>query len=454
MSQSENECEKRRYVICGLSTRSVVHFLLPVLGVPSEFSKRDYSGVGEIVGIMELDPERVSAMNAKLGRNIPCYRPDEFSKMVRETRPDCALVGSRDCDHAGHILEALAHDLDVVVEKPMVISSDESRAVLAAEKKSKGRVQVAFNMRYNPRLIAAKRFIASGGLGTITSASADISVNTKHGASYFYRWNRERKFSGGLSIHKETHQFDIISWLIGDRAESLFAFGKLNYYGKDGLLRPRDAAGKPLSPEEEKKNCPYFQRHLTEKFSPSENPATKWDPLDLPYNLQYPESRKRYIYDDEIDIEDTYSAVVRYRSGASLSFGCNFSAPFSGHRYAFNGSKGRLEINGVGTAYARQEDLVAWPTYQEMVFYPLFGGREEIKVEIASRGAHAGGDELNQEDAFNGGKNNPPYMKDLKCFSGALDGAYAVAMGEAAWRSAADFRPYTMKELLGEYCEG
>jgi len=45
-------------------------------------------------------------------------------------------------------------------------------------------------------------------------------------------------------------------------------------------------------------------------------------------------------------------------------------------------------------------------------------------------------------------------MKDLKCFSGALDGAYAVAMGEAAWRSAADFRPYTMKELLGEYCEG
>ncbi|MEI6492902.1 MAG: Gfo/Idh/MocA family oxidoreductase [Verrucomicrobiota bacterium] len=448
--KSEN---RRRYVICGLSTRSVVHFLLPLLGVKSGFSSRDFSGVGEVVGILDIDPDRVAAMNRQLGREIPFFAPEEFDRMVAETRPDVVLVGARDCDHATYILSALKHDLEVVAEKPMVTTSEDARAVLAAERAGRGNVRVAFNVRYNPRMIAAKRFIQNGGLGNITSLTANFSIDTKHGSSYFYRWNRERRFSGGLSIHKESHHFDLLSWLIGDRAEKVFAFGKLNYYGPDGLLRPRDEAGNAFPPEEEKRRCPYFQKHLASQFAPSENPATRWDPLLLPYDKQYPASESRYIYDAEIDIEDTYSAVIRYRGGASLSLGVTFCAPFSGHQICINGSKGRLQIDTLAQPFARENGFERPPGRKEFRFYPLFGGAEDLVITTPNSGGHGGADELIQEDMFNGGKGNTS-LEGLGCYSGSLDGAYAVVTGEAVWRSVVEERPFTIRELLGEFAEG
>ncbi|MEV4805895.1 hypothetical protein AB0K18_38355 [Nonomuraea sp. NPDC049421] len=34
-----------------------------------------------------------------------------------------------------------------------------------------------------------------------------------------------------------------------------------------------------------------------------------------------------YLYDDEIDVEDAYSALVRYRNGASTADTLDFSSP-------------------------------------------------------------------------------------------------------------------------------
>jgi len=441
--------ERKRYVICGLSTRAVVHFLLPLLGVKSSFSTRDYSAVGEVVGVLDIDAERVAEMNRQLGRTIPFFLPEEFDRMVEETQPDVVLVGTRDGDHAPYILGALRHGLDVIVEKPMVTTAADACAVLEAERASQGKVRVAFNVRYDPQMLAAKRFIQNGGLGVITSLSAVFSINTKHGSSYFYRWNRERKFSGGLSLSKECHHFDILSWLINDRVETVFAFGKLNYFGPNGLLRPRDENGQPFSPDEEKRRCPYFQRHLAADFSVEENPATNWDPLHLPYHQQYPAGERRYIYDKEIDIEDTYSVVMQYRGGASLSLGVTFSAPYSGRHIILTGTKGRLEI--VGTrCFAREEGLQPPPQKKHLTFYPIFGGMEELTVTTPVTGGHGGADELIQEDMFNEGKGNP-FLSDIERYSGALDGAYAAAMGEAVWRSVVEKRVFHLKDLLGEF---
>jgi len=437
---------RRRYAICGISTRSVVHFLLPLLGIPSSFSGRDFSGVGEVVGVLDCDPERMRVMNERCGTNIPSFA--DFGAMLREARPEVILVGVPDSHHAGYILKALANDLDVIVEKPMVIHSAQARAILEAEARSRGRVRVAFNMRYHPYSLTARRFIREGHLGKIANIEFAFNIDTRHGSSYFYRWNRVRENSGGLSIHKGCHHFDLIGWLIEDRPETVFAFGKRNFYGPDGALRPRSADGETLPRREERLRCPYYNRHMADAFGPDENPATKWDPLDLPYHQQYPDERKRYIYDPEINIEDTYSAVIGYRGGASMAYSCNFSAAWEGYRLAINGSGGRLEVALTSRTFGPGGMFEAPPAHQEMTFYPLFGGRQTLKVEVHSAGGHGGADPLIQEDMFNEGKGNGA-IAGLCCYSGAVDGAYAVATGEALWRSIAEKRPVSIGELLG-----
>lgn len=438
--------KRRRYAICGISTRAVVNFLLPLLGIPSSFSDRDYSGVGEVVGVLDSDPERIRVMNERCGTAIPAF--GDFETMLREARPEVILVGTPDKDHAEFIIKALNAGLDVIVEKPMVISSAQARQVLEAEQRSKGRVRVAFNMRYHPVSLAAKRFIKEGNLGKITNIEFAFNLDTQHGASYFFRWNRQRCNSGGLSIHKGCHHFDFVAWLINDRPETVFALGKRNYYGPDGLLRPRDERGNVFPKVEERQRCPYFQRHLAKRFSPTENPATGWDPLGLPYNQQYPDTETRYIYDEAIDIEDTYSAVVGYRNGASMAYSCNFSAAWEGYTLGINGSKGRLQIRQISRTFGSKDGLVAPAAGNEVLFFPLFGGMERLEIVLPSTGGHGGADPLIQEDMFNEGRGNSA-IADLGCYSGAADGAYAVATGEAIWRSIAEKRPFYITELLG-----
>ena len=51
------------------------------------------------------------------------------------------------------------------------------------------------------------------------------ALDTRHGADYFRRWHRERKNSGSLLVHKSTHHFDILNWLIDEDPVKVNAFG-------------------------------------------------------------------------------------------------------------------------------------------------------------------------------------------------------------------------------------
>ena len=443
------ERRRIRYAICGLSTRAVGNFLLPLLGRPSNYSDRDFSSLGEVVGVLDADLGRVGAMNRKCGTKIPAYGAADLRVMIDETKPDVLLVATPDAVHGEAIVAGLEAGLDVVAEKPMVASAEQARKVLEAEAKSVGRVRVAFNYRYGPFMRAARRFIRDGKLGRIANIDFNYFVDTQHGSSYFFRWNRERKNSGGLCIHKGCHHFDLAAWLIGDRPERVFAFGRRNFYGPDGWLRPRDEHGNPLPGVEERVRCPYDQRHWSKRFAPTQNPGTGWDPLDLPYDHQYPADKARYIYDGVIDSEDTYSAMVAYRGGASLAYSCVFSAPFSGYRLGITGSKGRLEVNVITQTFAEEEVFEAYPKQREIVFYPIFGGRQPLAV-VTSQGGHGGADPLLQQDLFGRGVRDEA-VADLDTVSTALDGAMAVATGEAVWRSIQDGRPYSISELLAPF---
>ena len=118
----------------------------------------------------------------------------------------------------------------------MVTTGEDARRVLDAERVSKGTVTVTFNYRYAPIHTKIKEMVWEGKLGRITSVDLNWYLDTYHGSSYFKRWNRRREMSGGLSIHKSTHHFDLVNWWIGQKPVEAFAYGDLHYYGAEGSL--------------------------------------------------------------------------------------------------------------------------------------------------------------------------------------------------------------------------
>ncbi|WP_168119664.1 Gfo/Idh/MocA family oxidoreductase [Paenibacillus sp. HB172176] len=427
---------KKRYAICGVSGRALGMFAKPILTL--------FSDTCELVGLLDPDSARFELFRERFPEHagIAIYGEDEFDRMAAETKPDVIITAGRDDTHARYIIAALRHDLDVITEKPMVTTGKDSRNVLDAERASKGKVTVTFNYRYAPIHTRIKELIMEGKLGRITSIDLNWYLDTYHGSSYFKRWNRERELSGGLSIHKCTHHFDLVNWWIDQKPQEVFAYGALNYYGADGEANPSRRNGRHCMTCAEREACDYYSRwnarsknrHVPDDHLESPD-AVK--PASFPYSNYRPD---RCIFDSDIEIEDTYTATVRYDRGALLSYSVNFSLPYEGYRLAINGTKGRIE-----TLEYHMPGRTPFPTpVQTIDYFPLFGSKETIHV-VHREGGHGGGDPLLLEDLFMGESQRKPY----RVLSGAEDGAYSVATGEAVWRSVKERRPIEIAEVLG-----
>jgi predicted dehydrogenase len=419
----------RRYVLCGLSARAISHFVLPLAGKTGAPEGNDFRDCAVLTAVLDIDRGRVEALNERLGLALKWYHPESFDEMIARERPDTVLVAGPDDTHFGHIMHALDRGCDVIAEKPMVLSAAEAAQVLAKERETRRRVTVSFNMRYKPFLRAVRRLLMQGAIGRVVNIEFNYNLDTAHGSSYFLRWNRVRQRSGGLSVHKSCHHFDVVNWWLADRPATVFAFGARNFYGPDGAHRPRTAAGGELSPAETRQQCPYYRKHYA---SPNRLDAGSLVPdrgrVSLPYEVQYPPEKPVYLYDDEIDVEDTYSATVRYRHGALLSYSINFSAAWEGLNVGLNGTHGRIE-----GSYR----VPPGESADSLRVLPLFGDSYVVPLEKGV-GSHGGADAPLQRDLFRGVS---PESRELGLMADSVAGAYAVAAGEAVWRSCLSGQP-------------
>jgi predicted dehydrogenase len=396
----------------------------------------------DIVGLLDIDSRRFEVCKAKYPELacVPEYGADDFDKMVEQTKPDVILVTGRDDTHVTYIIKALQHDLDVLSEKPMATTGADCQRIIEAERSSRGKVTVAFNYRYTPIHSRIKELVLEGKVGRITSVDLNWYIDTYHGASYFKRWNRIREQSGGLSIHKSSHHFDLVNWWTGQQPAEVFAFGALNYYGPEGELNPKKEDGRYCATCEVKQDCHYYMRWS----SRGKEIHVKDDHIGAvgAADAQAPYSEYRAdacIYDSQINIEDTYSVNVKYKGGALLTYSVNFSLPYEGYRLAINGTKGRIE-----TMEYHSSGRVPFPVPKQTIdYFPLFGSKETIHV-VHREGGHGGGDVALLEDLFLG----PDPRRSYNILSGSMDGAYSVGMGEAVWRSVKENRPIRIDDVL------
>lgn len=425
----------KRYVLCGLSTRGIQHFVLPLTGKSSGPHGNDFRDCAELCAVLDIDPVRVSTFNEKIGLNLKYYAAEDFDRMINEQRPDIVLVAGPDNTHFEYVMRALDRGCDVIAEKPLVLTAGEAAQIIAKEQATGHRVTVTFNMRYKPLQRAIRRLLMQGAIGRVVNIEFNYNLDTEHGSSYFFRWNRIRTRSGGLNVHKSCHHLDVVNWWVHDRPETVFAFGARNFYGPGGVHRPRAADGSPLPPRETKERCPYYRKHLAAHNQlDNHRIVPAGTSLNLPYDSQYPPEKSIYLYDDEIDIDDTYSVLVRYRDGALLNYSINFSAAWEGLNVGINGTHGRIE----GSYRVRSKEPAGLRDHLDVL--PLFDEPYRVPLEKGI-GAHGGADIPHQRDLF---RAVSPESRELGLMADSVAGAYAVAAGEAIWLSSSSGLPVSI----------
>jgi len=130
------------------------------------------------------------------------------------------------------------------------------------------------------------------------------------------------------------------------------------------------------------------------------------------------------------------SAIVKYSSGASMSYSLNAAMPFEGYRIAFNGTKGRLEV--------RDFERQPFPVEQKSTAFLTknFGKHEQLAMPQIE-GGHAGGDDRLRDVIFRNAS-VPDYLK----LPSARAGAMSCLTGIAARTSIEQSRPVKIAELM------
>ncbi|MFC7330526.1 Gfo/Idh/MocA family protein [Marinactinospora rubrisoli] len=402
---------------------------------------------GRLVAFCDTNQTRMRAHNAILADldhdPVPAYSPDEFTEMLRREDVHEVVVCSVDHTHAHYISAALEAGCDVVTEKPMTSDIEGCRRILDAQRRTGRRVSVAFNYRFNPVHTALRDLLASGAIGDIGSVHFEWLLDLRHGADYFRRWHRDKRNSGGLLVHKSSHHFDLVNWWLGTGPTSVFAWGDLFFYGEANGRRRKLAADYQRAHGEAGAERDPFALHL------ADSPDLVALYLDAEHEDGY--QRDRNVFGSDITIEDDMSVLVRYESGAKLSYHLVAYSPWEGYRVAFTGSEGRVELDVVENPYTEpgrtdRTPVRGMPAPKESTTATLTLRRHwepprEIPVAVGE-GSHGGGDVRMLASLFGGADGAAPADHE--------DGARALLTGLAANASIASGAPVRIADLLGE----
>jgi predicted dehydrogenase len=220
----------------------------------------------ELVAVTDLDTERARAAAEEW--DAVCYESAEA--MFREAGLDAVSICTFNASHAELAIAALNAGLDVLVEKPMTVTSEEAKRLHETAAASDRVLMVGMSSRHRNDVRALKGIAESGELGEIYFAKARIIRRRGVPKGWFTSMAHS---GGGPMMDIGVHALDAAWWLMG-------------------MPEPENVLGK-----------------LFRKIAPYETRVAGF------YEASSSDNKEEGVY----DVEDLGSAYITFRNGAALT---------------------------------------------------------------------------------------------------------------------------------------
>jgi predicted dehydrogenase len=174
----------------------------------------------ELISIAGRNETAVAAAAARYG-----FRRHETDWRRTVADPDVALVNV--CAwhdlHAVASIDAMRRGRHVVCEKPMALTVDEAR-MMRDEAVATGVVhRVAFNYRFAPAVVMARRLIADGALGRIHRVRISYLIGGLASPTTPWFWDDR---ASGVLLNLGSHVIDMARYLVGEPATVTALMGR------------------------------------------------------------------------------------------------------------------------------------------------------------------------------------------------------------------------------------
>lgn len=124
-------------------------------------------------------------------------------------------ICSPNINHKELLIKSIENNVNVYCEKPLTMSSEETKEILAKYRGSKSRIQLCYIMRYIPAFAKMRAAIKNNAIGNITSFRIEYYHSSYLNPDKPYAWRLNKEISGGGVLYDlGSHVFDILQFLI------------------------------------------------------------------------------------------------------------------------------------------------------------------------------------------------------------------------------------------------
>ncbi|MBP6023474.1 Gfo/Idh/MocA family protein [Ferruginibacter sp.] len=165
-------------------------------------------------GIFDVDVVKAKATAEKF--SIPHYYTS-LQEMITAAPAnavfDMAVPGSQTIA----VLQQLPDEATVLLQKPMGENFEEAKKILQICRQKKMMAAVNFQLRYAPYILAAKKIISNGSIGTINDVEVNVNVFTP-----WHLWNFLNGAPRVEILYHSIHYIDLVRNLLGN-PQSVYA---------------------------------------------------------------------------------------------------------------------------------------------------------------------------------------------------------------------------------------
>jgi predicted dehydrogenase len=135
----------------------------------------------------------------------------DYHQMFDQVALDLVLICLPPFGHKDEVEAAAEHGVNILIEKPIALTSEHAWKMVEAVEKASIKSQVGFMFRFGAAIEKLKSMIQDGSAGQVGLMSARYFCNSLHAA-----WWREREKSGGQITEQVIHMVDLMRYLMGD----------------------------------------------------------------------------------------------------------------------------------------------------------------------------------------------------------------------------------------------
>lgn len=172
------------------------------------------TGMADLAACCDVKAEAAEQARACLGFE-EAY--GDCEEMLSRALLDAVIVATTHDQLQPAALAAVSAGKHVLVEKPMALNAAEGRELVTAAQDAGVNLMVGYTLRFMPERILMKQLLDEGAVGEIAHVIAGQVIGGLSG------WLADPARGGGPLLYVGTHVLDQVLWVVGSRAERVFA---------------------------------------------------------------------------------------------------------------------------------------------------------------------------------------------------------------------------------------